>query len=172
MKIPTKLFSLFLVLVLLGVMPLTLCAEGTGSSAATVTATVIANNSPVYSVAVPTGICADDLQRTADSSPKDIPFTIHISEILTLNDRQICVLVSGSEGEYILKNEDGTSTLPYKVYSKANKDKSIEHGGIFATFTEVGSQDGFIQIDQKNITKADTYTGNLRFSFTLMDIDE
>ncbi len=172
MKIPTKPFSLFLVLVLLGMMPLTLYAEGTGSSAATVTATVIANNSPVYSVAVPTGIYADDLQRTAESSPKDIPFTIHISEILTLNDRQICVLVSGSDDAFVLKNEDGTSMLPYKVYSKAKEDESIEPGGIFATFTEIGKQDGFVRIDQKDIQKADTYTGNLRFSFTLMDIEE
>lgn len=171
MKITTKLFSLFLVLVLLSSMPLTLCAEGSGSSAATVTATVIANNSPVYSVAVPTGISAEDLQRTAESSPRDIPFTIHISEILTLNDRQICVLVSGSDGEFVLKNEDGTSTLPYKVYSKTNEDKALESGGIFATFTGVGQQDGFVRIDQKDITRADTYTGNLRFTFTLIDAE-
>ena len=172
MKIIIKFFSFFLILLLLSAMSITLCAEGAGSSNATVTATVIANNSPVYSVAVPTGITADNLIRTSESSFVDTKFTIHVSEVITLNGQQICVLVSGSDGEFVLKNADGTSTLPYKVYSKVNEDKSLNNGDIFATFTEEGSQEGFIRIDQKNITKADTYSGNLRFSFFVSDVEE
>ena len=171
MKLTVKIFSLFLILVLLGTLTITLSAEGTGSSNATVTATVIANNSPVYSVAVPTGITADNLVRTSESSFVDTKFTIHVSEVITLNGQQICVLVSGSDGAFILQNTDGTSTLPYKVYSYANEDVSLSNGAVFATFTQEGSQEGFIRIDQKDITKADTYTGNLRFSFFVDEVE-
>ncbi len=172
MKLAVKFFSFFLILVVLATLTITLSAEGTGSSNATVTATVIANNSPVYSVAVPTGITADNLIRTSESSFVDTKFTIHVSEVLALNGQQICVLVSGSDGEFILQNADGTSTLPYTVYSSANEDASLSSGDVFATFTQEGSQEGFIRIDQKNITKADTYTGNLRFSFFVGDVEE
>ena len=171
MKITVRIFAFFLAVVLLSALSTPLYAEGSGSSSSTVTATVIANNSPVYSVAISSSISAEDLQRTAQSSPRDIPFTIQVSEILTLNNRQICVIVSGSDGEFVLRNGDGTSTLPYQVFAKENKNHSIHSGEIFATFTEIGKREGFVRIDQKNITAADTYTGNLHFTFTLIDVE-
>lgn len=171
MKITIRIFAFFLAVVLLTALSTPLYAEGSGSSSSTVTAKVIANNSPVYSVAISSTISAEDLQRTAQSCPKDIPFTIQVSGILTLNDRQICVIVSGSDGEFVLQNSDGTSTLPYQVFAKANEDEAIKSGEIFATFTEIGNREGFVRIDQKNITEADTYTGNLHFTFTLIEAE-
>ena len=171
MKITIRIFSLFLAVLLLNALPMPLYAESSGSSSSTVTATVIANNSPVYSVAISSTISAENLQRTTQSTPKDIPFTVQISEILTLNDRQICVIVSGSDNKFVLKNEDGSSELPYQVFSKTNENESIKSGEIFATFTEIGERQGFVRIDQKNITQADTYTGNLRFTFTLIEVE-
>lgn len=171
MKTTIRIFAFFLAIVLLSALSTPLYAEGSGSSSSTVTATVIASNSPVYSVAITSTLSAENLQRTAQNCNHDIPFTIEVSEILTLNDRQICVIVSGSDGEFVLQNGDGTSTLPYQVFAKANEDESINSGEIFATFTEIGKREGFVRIDQKNIKEADTYTGNLHFTFTLIEVE-
>lgn len=166
-----KIFSILMLLLLLGSMSMTLHAEEIGGS--NVTATVVANNSPTYSVVVPTNITADDLYRTSEDQYVDKAFVIRVSEILSLNDnQQICVRVYGDNNVFALQNADGTSTLSYKVFSNANEEQSLKNGDIFATFTEVGEQGGFIRINQKDITKADTYTGNLRFSFSVSDIDE
>ena len=170
MKIPFKMISLCIILLLLSTMSITLYAESPQN--ATVTATVIANNTPIYSVQVPTGITAEDLQRTSESEYVDKEFTISIPEVLSLEGQQICVRVYGDNGMFALQSSDGRSVLPYKVYSNANPENALQNGDIFATFTEVGEQSGFVRIDQKDITKADTYTGNLRFSFSVSDIVE
>ncbi len=170
MKITFKIVSLCMILLLLGAMSLTLYAESPQSS--TVTATVIATNTPTYSVQVPTGITAEDLQRTSGSDPVDKPFVISIPEVLSLDGRQICVRVYGDNGVFALQSSDGKSVLPYSVYSNADPDTALQSGDIFATFSAVGEQGGFVRIDQKDITKADTYTGNLRFSFFVSDIEE
>ena len=170
MKITFKIISVCIVLLLLGALSLTLYAESPQSS--TVTATVIATNTPTYSVSVPTSITADDLTRTADSDFVDKEFTISVPEALSLDGRQICVRVYGDNGVFALKSLDGKSTLPYKVYSNANAELPLESGDIFATFAGVGEQSGFVRVDQKDIEKADTYTGNLRFSFFVSDVEE
>lgn len=171
MKITFKIVSLCIILLLLSAMSITLYAEGPQNS--TITATVVAHNSPTYSVVVPTGITADDLYRTSEDSYVDEKFAIRVSEILTLDDGQeICVRVYAENGEFTLQNADGSSTLTYKVFSNANEEQSLQNGDIFATFTEVGEQVGFIRINQKHITQADTYTGNLRFSFSVNSIEE
>ena len=89
-----------------------------------------------------------------------------------MEGKQIDVRVYGDDGVFALKNADGSSWLPYEVFSKADAQKALQSGDIFATFTEVGEANGFIRIDQKNITQADTYTGTLRFSFSVSDIIE
>ena len=170
MKISMKLVSLCMILLLLGAMTVTLYAESPQN--ATVTATVIATNTPTYSIQVPTGITAEDLQRTTDSAYVDKAFTISVPEALSLNGQQICVRVYGDNGVFALQNANGTSKRPYQVFSNANAEQPLNSGDIFATFSGVGEQDGFVRIDQKDITKADTYTGNLRFSFFVTDVEE
>ena len=61
---------------------------------------------------------------------------------------------------------------PNQVYSNANAEQALGSGDVFAIFTEEGEQSGFVRIDQKDILKTDTYTGNLRFSFFVGDIEE
>lgn len=169
MKISLKIISLCIILLLLGAMTVTLYAESPQS--ATVTATVIANNTPTYSVQVPESICAENLQQTAESTPVDTPFTISIPEVLSLDGKQICVRVYGDNGVFALQGSDGI-VLPYQVFSNTNTTQPLNSGDIFATFTAEGEQSGFVRIDQKDITKADTYTGNLRFSFFVNDVEE
>lgn len=167
MKITVKFFSLFLVLLLLSAMSVTLYAEESN-----VTATAIANNSPIYTIVVPTEISADDLQRTETTNYYKENFSISVPEDLLLQGKQISVRVYGDDGVFALKNADGSSILPYEVFSDANTENSLQNGNVFATFREAGSQSGFVRIDQKNIIKADVYTGNLRFAFALEDIEE
>ena len=99
-------------------------------------------------------------------------FTISIPEVLSLDGRQICVRVYGDNGVFVLQGSDGTSTLPYQVYSNANAEQALASGDVFAIFTQEGEQSGFVRIDQKDILKTDTYTGNLRFSFFVGDVEE
>ena len=167
MKITVKIFSIFLILFLLSAISVTLYAEET-----TVTATAIATNSPTYTIVVPQEITADDLQRTATTSYRTVDFDIEVPEILFLDGKQINVRVYGDDGVFALKNADGSSILPYEVFSKENTGVALKNGDVFATFTEVGTKSGFVRIDQKNITIADTYTGNLTFSFSVSDIEE
>ena len=167
MKITAKLFSLALVLLLLSCMSVTLYAEQTN-----VTATVVETNTPSYTIIVPDGITATDLQRTSTSVYYDKEFTVSIPESLPMNGKQICVRVYGDDGVFALKNATGDAVLPYEVFSNADAEQSLANGDIFATFVQVGEQTGFVRVDQKNITKADTYTGNLRFAFSVTDIEE
>ena len=167
MKLSIKIFSLLLILLLLGAMTVTIYAEE-----ATVTATVIATNGPTYTVVVPSEISAADLIRTPETSYYKKNFTISVPEALFLEGKQIDVRVYGDDGVFALKNADGSSILPYEVFSDANAQKALQSGDVFATFTEIGEQSGFVRIDQKNITQADTYTGTLRFSFSVSDIIE
>ena len=167
MKLTIKIFAFFLMLLLMGTLTATICADGSGSSS--VTATVIANNSPLYSVSIPTGISAEGLQRTAESSYKDTEFAIQIMDTIGLNGQKIYVKVSSDVGSFVLTNANGTSTLPYTVYAKNNPETSLTYNGVFATFEGQEKQLGFIRIDQKDIRQADTYTGNLRFTFYVAD---
>ena len=167
MKMTMKICSLLLVLLLFGAMSITLYAEESN-----ITATVIATNGPTYTIVVPSEISAADLQRTPQTSYYQKDFTISVPEVLFLDGKKIDVRVYGDDGVFALKNADGSSTLPYEVFSNANKENALQNGDVFATFTAVGEASGFIRIDQKNITTADTYTGNLRFSFSVSDIEE
>ena len=167
MKLTIKICSLLLVLLLLSAMTVTLYA-----SESTVTATVIATNAPTYTIVVPEDISANDLQRTPETSYYKENFTISVPEVLFLEGKKIEVRVWGDDGVFALKNTAGSSILPYEVFSNTDVENALQSGDIFATFTQVGSADGFIRIDQKNITTADTYTGNLRFSFSVSDIEE
>ena len=167
MKLTVKICLLLLVFLLLGAMTVTLYAEES-----TVTATVIAKNSPTYTVIVPEEISADDLIRTPETSYHKEGFSVSVTEVLNLDGKKIEVRVWGDDGVFALKNADGSSILPYEVFSNTNVENALQSGDIFATFTQVSSADGFIRIDQKNITTADTYTGNLRFSFSVSDIEE
>ena len=167
MKITVKIISFFIVLLLIAAFSVTLYAEE-----ATVTATVIATNSPTYTVVIPQEITsAEDLQRTETTSYHKEAFTVSVPEALFLEGKQITVRVWGEDGLFVLKNADESSTLPYEVFSDA-EENALQNGDVFASFTEVGSQSGFVRIDQKNITQSDIYTGNLRFSFALEDINE
>lgn len=167
MKLTIKIFSLLFILLLLGAMTVTIYAEE-----ANVTATVIATNGPTYTVVVPSEISAADLIRTPETSYYQKNFAISVPEALFLEGKQIDVRVYGDDGVFALKNADGSSILPYEVFSDANAQKALQSGDVFATFSEIGEAGGFIRIDQKNITQADTYTGNLRFSFSVSDIEE
>ena len=167
MKITVKIISFFIVLLLMAALSVTLYAEE-----ATVTATAIATNSPIYTVVVPQEITSsEDLQRTETTSYHEEAFTVNVTEALFLEGKQITVRVWGESGTFVLKNADGSSTLPYEVFSDAEVN-ALQNGDVFASFTAIGSQSGFIRIDQKNIKQSDIYTGNLRFSFALEDINE
>ena len=167
MRFTRKIITLLLVLALLSLMSITLYA-----AEATVTATVVATNTPTYTVIVPPELSATDLQRTETSVYYQKEFIVSVPEVSFLDGKQIEVRVWGGNGVFALTNADGNSILPYEVFSNANTDLSLQNGEIFATFTEPGEASGFVRIDQKNITRADTYTGNLMFSFSVSDLTE
>lgn len=167
MRFTRKIITLLLVLALLSLMSITLYA-----AEATVTATVVATNTPTYTVIVPPELSTTDLQRTETSVYYQKEFIVSVPEVSFLDGKQIEVRVWGGNGVFALTNADGNSILPYEVFSNANTDLSLQNGEIFATFTEPGEASGFVRIDQKNITRADTYTGNLMFSFSVSDLAE
>lgn len=166
MKYLRKLFACMLVLAMVSSMTLTLHAQESN-----VTATVIATNEPSYQITIPTTISAENLNRTAESSYHKEEFTISVSEIDFLNGKQICVRVYAENGVFELCNADRSGKLAFEVYSTADTENALQSGDIFATFTEPASQDGYIQIDTKNIVAEDTYSGNLSFAFFITDAE-
>lgn len=168
MKQFKKLFSLLLVLVMLSFMTLTLHAQSAGT---TITATVIATNEPSYQITIPSSISAENLNKTAESDYHKENFSIAVSQIDFLNGKQICVRVYAENGVFEMYNSTKSSTLPYQVFSTADTINALESGDVFAVFSEPGSQDGYIQIDKKDINVADTYSGNLSFAFFITDAE-
>ncbi len=164
MKMTKQLCTLLLALLMFVAMPLTLHAQES-----TVTATVIATNEPTYQITIPNIVEANDLHRTAGTSYYQKEFSISVSEIDFLNGKEICVRVYGDDGEFALYNADRSDKLAYEVYSTADTENALNSGDVFASFTEPSTQNGYIQIDQKDITREDTYTGNLSFAFFIVD---
>ena len=167
MRFSKKIFSFVLILTLFCLMSITLSA-----AESTVSATVVSTNAPTYTVIVPPEIPVADLQRTEVSVYYQKEFVISIPEASFLDGKKIEVRVWGEDGVFALKNADGSSYLPYEVFSTgADLEVAVQNGEVFATLTEVGDASGFVRIDQKNITRADTYTGSLTFSFSVSDIE-
>ncbi|MBQ8310811.1 MAG: hypothetical protein IJX80_07355 [Clostridia bacterium] len=164
MKVTTfqKAVLLLLCTALLLSTTLTVSAE---QQSTPVSATVIAQNSPTFTLTIPATLETESVTRTSESTPYSIPFEITMSDLSALNGKTVFLhLYSGDDG-FNLRNEN--TLLPFTVYGPLDPVTPLKNGDLFASFTEAKTETGRIQIDQKDITSSGSYSGSILFSVTI-----
>ena len=123
---------------------------------------------PTFTLIVPTSLDFGTLTQkssTAEDKVATKDFTVRVSDVAYVFDGQITVTVAPAEGNGFSLT-GAQSSLAYTVYNTATGGVPLSVGDTFATFSDDGSQNGRIEIDQSMISVADSYTGTLVFHVT------
>ena len=132
---------------------------------------------PTYTVVIPSTIDAGDLRQTDATDPEKnafTKFTVSAENVANLygeKEIQISVTSKDANGIFCLRDGKG-SVLPFDLLPAKDSQTLIGSGDVFARFTENGSVDTWIRIDQSKITKSGVYNGVLVFSYSITDIDK
>ena len=132
---------------------------------------------PTYTVVIPSTIDAGDLRQTDATDPDKnafTKFTVSAENVANLygeKEIQISVTSKDANGIFCLRDGKG-SVLPFDLLPAKDSQTLIGSGDVFARFTENGSVDTWIRIDQSKITKSGVYNGVLVFSYSITDIDK
>ncbi len=127
---------------------------------------------PTYSVTVPQTIDIGNLYQSVEQSIDSTQFTVSASGIDNLfGEQQVVIGISPSNGEFVLTDSAG-NRLNYAVYLTESGGTALQNGATLAVFTENGTQNGWIRIDQSQITKSGNYQGTLNFQISLQDITQ
>ena len=170
-----KLALLLLSLCLLFSLPLSLSAESNEAQSSTVSATVIAINSPSYNVTIPDLVGSTTLYRTSGSELYTEEFTFTVSNVSFLNGRSLCIRLYSEDGEFYLYNKTANAKLPFLVYGPLATDTPLKSGDVFAYYSEgdeTSSYKGRIAIDCKDITADGDYEGTVNFSISIIEPQE
>ncbi len=126
---------------------------------------------PSFQITIPSGIDFGTLEQkssTAEDKIAKVDFSVTASELSNLFGKQIVVKVAPSSGDdFVLTGSE--SELTYCVYATASGGTALTKEEIFAVFSENGSVNGRVEIDQSEITAADTYEGTLTFYVSTED---
>ena len=159
--------SVFLILISLisaFVLTMTVFAEG-NSVVIEVTTTI--DNSPDFTVSIPTVIPMGELSRTAESSVKAKTFSIKLEDDSGLSGKQVDIFVEAPGGEFAMYYD--VYRLPYHLYNQALGGDPLESGALFASFAQKGEVTGRVEVDEMNIPATGTYSGSLQFIVTIRD---
>ncbi len=132
---------------------------------------------PTYAIVIPSTIDVGELRQTDVTDPDRnsfTKFTISAEGVANLyGEKEILVSVSPKDasGIFCLQDENG-SVLPFDLLPTKDSQMPIGSGDVFARFSENGSIDTWIRIDQSKITKSGVYNGVLVFSYSITDIDK
>ena len=153
-------------------LPITLSAENAEAQDSIFSATVIAVNTPAYTIEIPQSIGTDQLYRTDGSATHTEEFEISISDVSFLNGRKLCVRLYSEDGTFNLYHTDTGDALPYLVYGPMDENTPMVNGDVFAYYTEQDAEkvcEGRIVVDQKDIRVGGDYEGSLKFSVSIVD---
>lgn len=93
-------------------------------------------------------------------------FNVTASDVQNLFDgNKVVVRVNASS--LSLSTAAPISTLPFSVYKTGNGTALTGATALFASFTANGSQGGKVTIDQRQITKAGSYSGTMTFNVSV-----
>lgn len=132
---------------------------------------------PTYSVVIPSTIDVGELRQTNETDPNRhslTKFTVEVNNVSNLfGEKEIQVSVkSGDEsGIFCLKDNNGI-VLPFELFADEGAQAPIASGDTFAIFTQNGSVDAWIRIDQSKISQSGIYNGVLIFSYSVADAEQ
>lgn len=132
--------------------------------------------SPTYAIVIPSTVNVGELRQTNESDPDRnalTKFTVKAQNVGNLfGEKEIQVSVRSNDAGGVFYLQDGNgATLPFELFADESLQTSINSGDIFARFSENGSVDTWICIDQSKISKSGIYNGVLVFSYTVEEIN-
>lgn len=172
MKSVKKYLACFMAAVLMCGMGTTVLAADTeitnpGDGNTQVVATTSLPGQPTYTITIPSTIDLGSITRTEASSIKSQAFEVKATDVADMDGKQVNVSVSTADGNFNLMKD--TVALPFKVFNQAADGTALASGDIYTSFTANNSVPGRIEVDQKDITAAGTYTGTVTFTIALAD---
>ena len=132
--------------------------------------------SPTYAVVIPSSIHVGELRQTAADSPDRYAvkegFVIEALNVANLyGEKEIVLWVEPGEGEiFCLQDANGT-TLPFDILLAQDAQTPLASGDVLARFSQSGTTQTWIRVDQSLITKSGVYSGVLTFRYSLVDVE-
>ena len=131
---------------------------------------------PTYAIAIPSSINVGELRQTDADDPdryaiKD-GFTIEAINVSNLfGEKEIVLSVEAGEGDSFYLHDGNGTRLPFDILTEADAQDPVQNGGVLATFTQSGSVQTWIRVDQSLITKSGVYNGVVTFRYSAVDIE-
>jgi hypothetical protein len=132
--------------------------------------------SPTYAVVIPSSINVGELRQTDAASPDRYAvkegFEIEALNVANLyGEKEIVLWVEPGEGDsFCLQDANGT-TLPFDILLAQDSQAPLASGDVLARFTQNGTVQAWIRVDQSLITKSGIYNGVLTFRYSLVDLE-
>ena len=132
--------------------------------------------SPTYAVVIPSSIHVGELRQTDADSPDRYAvkegFVIEALNVANLyGEKEIVLWVEPGEGEiFCLQDANGT-TLPFDILLAQDAQTPLASGDVLARFSQSGTTQTWIRVDQSLITKSGVYNGVLTFRYSLVDVE-
>ena len=132
---------------------------------------------PTYSVVIPSTIDVGELRQTNETDPNRhslTKFTVEVNNVSNLfgeKEIQISVKSGDESGIFCLKDNNGI-VLPFELFADEGAQALIASGDTFAIFTQNGSVNAWIRIDQSKISQSGIYNGVLIFSYSVADVEQ
>ena len=131
---------------------------------------------PTYAIAIPSSINVGELRQTDADDPDRYAvkegFVIEAMNVTNLfGEKEIVLSVEAGEGDSFYLHDGNGTRLPFDILTEADAQDPVQNGGVLATFTQSGSVQTWIRVDQSLITKSGVYNGVVTFRYSAVDIE-
>lgn len=131
---------------------------------------------PTYAVTIPSSINVGELRQTdADSADRYAikeGFKIEVSNVENLyGEKEVLLFVTPGQGDSFYLDDGNGTQLPFDILTSADAQTPVQSGGILARFTQNGSAQTWIRVDQSLISKSGVYNGVVTFRYSVVDIE-
>ncbi len=131
---------------------------------------------PTYAVVIPSSVNVGELRQTDADAPDRFAvregFTIEAVNVANLyGEKEIVLSVEPGEGAIFYLDDGNGTRLPFDILTAADAQTGIPSGGVLARFTQNGSVQTWIRVDQSLISKSGVYNGVLTFHYSVVDIE-
>ena len=131
---------------------------------------------PTYAIAIPSSINVGELRQTDADDPNRYAvkegFVIEAMNVTNLfGEKEIVLSVEAGDGDSFYLHDGNGTRLPFEILTEADAQDPVQNGGVLATFTQSGSVQTWIRVDQSLITKSGVYNGVVTFRYSAVDIE-
>lgn len=131
---------------------------------------------PTYAIAIPSSINVGELRQTDADDPNRYAvkegFVIEAMNVTNLfGEKEIVLSVEAGDGDSFYLHDGNGTRLPFEILTEADAQDPVQNGGVLATFTQSGSVQTWIRVDQSLITRSGVYNGVVTFRYSAVDIE-